>query len=266
MATALTATIQPQYGRVLLQLTFTTVTQATVSRVHADGTVWPLRAANPVAVTATSGIGAIIFDHELPLDSPVTYRAASTQSPGTTVTTSAVTLAADTGYVTSTIWLTHPLKPSLSMLVPCTDMGERSRPGRIGVLPIIGRADPIAVTDTRQSGTGAMTLLTTTSADATKLRALVADGSVLLARTPGSWANPWQYIAVGDLTEASAAGVGPEPHREWKLSYTVVSAPAGVGQGAVGATWDDVKAAYPTWAALIAGEPTWRDLQIKAGP
>jgi hypothetical protein len=263
MATVLTAAVQAQYGRVLLQLTFTTVTLATVSRVHADGSIWPVRNADPVDVRSTTGVGAIIFDHEAPLDQAVTYKATSTQT-STTFLSPAVTVASDPAWVRSMAWLTHPTKPSLSTLVAITDMGDRSRPARVGLLPILGRADPIAVTDVRQSGGGELQAITFTVAEAVKLRALLADGGTVLLRAPGAWANGWQYMALGDATESGPGGW--DPIREWRIGYSVVAPPAGDGQGAAGATWADVMTAYATWTAAIAGEPTWLDVQIKAGP
>jgi hypothetical protein len=263
VATVLTATAQPTYGRVALQLTFTTVTLATISRIHPDGTVWPLRDANPVGVLSTTGVGAVVFDHELPLDLAVTYKASSTQT-GTTFSSSAVTVASDPGDGRSRAWLTHPLKPALSALVTVADIGERARPARIGILPIIGRADPIAVTDLRLSGGGDLSLFTTTLGEAATVRALLADGGVVMLRAPAIWHNNWFYAALGDASETGPGGW--DPIREWRMAYTAVAAPAGIAQGAVGSTYADAAAAYATYTLAAAGEPTYADAAFKPGP
>lgn len=264
MTTALTATVQSQYGRVLLQLTWTTVTSATISRVNADGSIWPVRNAEPTGVASTTGVGAVAFDHEAPLDESVTYRATSTQS-GTVVTSSAVTVPSDTGSLGSNMWLTHPLKPSLSQLLTVEGIAPAVRKGRAGILPVINRADPIAMTDVRQSPTGTITVATATVPEATALRALLADGQTLQVRAPGTW-GVWMYVVIGDVDEVSAVGVGSNPERVWQLPYTAVGRPASTSQGAVGTTYADAKSSYATYALLKAGETTYNDLKIKAGP
>lgn len=264
MATALTATVQAVYARATLQLTFTTVTQATITRIHPDGTTWPVRGANPVDVHSTTGIGATVVDNELPLDTPVTYRATSTQT-SVTVTSAAVTVASDPSDGRSMAWLTHPTKPSLSAPLRVEAVPERSRQGRVGILPILGRADPIAVTDLRQSGTGSLQAMTFTAAEATKLLALLADGGVVLYRAPAGWRNNWMYLALGDVTEMPLVG-GADPTTEWSIGYTVVAAPSTTSaQGSAGQTWSDVPTTYATWTAEIAAKATWNDLQLKIG-
>lgn len=273
MTTTLTATstgADATNARVLLQLTWTTVTAALVQRIHADGSTYPVRGGpagdGNVPVLSTTGVGWTGYDHEAPLDQAVTYQATSTQAPGTTITSSAVTVASDTSYLSSTIWVTHPLQPALSRLLLVADIPDRTRPARVGVLRVIGRADPVAVTDTRLAGSGEISAITTTSAETLALRALLADGGVLLIRPPGTWDTPWMYVAVGDVAEVGIAGVGTDQWRQWRMPYTAVARPAGLGAGPVGATWNDATVAYATWTALIAGEATWNALVVKPGP
>lgn len=263
MTTTLTATVQATYARVLLQLTFTAATSATISRVHADGSVWPLRDANPVAVTSTTGVGAVVFDHEAPLDQTIFYTATS---GATSFNSNTITVASDPGWVGSNIWLTHPVRPALSMLLAVTGFGAQGYDGRNGILQILGSNLPVSISDARVTSDGTMTATTTTIADTRALRALLADGATLLMRPPGSWSEPWQYITVGKATETPAAGVGPNQDRDWSIPYNVVAAPAGQSQGAVGSTWADDLTAYATWTALLAGESTWSANVTKAGP
>ncbi len=267
MATSLAATVQAATGGVLLQLTFTTVTSATITRIHPDGTLWPVRGANPTPVNSTSGIGATVFDFEAPMDVAVTYRASSTQT-GTTFSCSAVTVPSDPSDLRSRAWLTHPLKPSLSTLLRVEAVPERTRQARAGVLSILGRPDPVALTDVRLSGSGSLQAITFTAAAANALTALLADGGVVCYRAPGAWRNPWMYLLLGDVTELPLVG-GADPTTEWSIPYTVAAAPSTVGgsaQGALGHTWADVYAVYATWTAEIAGEATWTALQTQIGP
>lgn len=263
MATALTAVVQSALGRVQLQLTFTTITTATVSRVHADGTVWPVRGAEPAQVLSTTGVGWVGYDHEAPLDQPFTYRATS---GGTSFSSATVTVPSSPADLGSRAWLTHPLRPALSMSVLVTGVATRTRKARQSILPIVGSADPVARTDVRLSPAGEIAVLTSTLAEANALDALLADGSVLCFRAPAFWGAMWFYGAFGDIPDDPAAGHAADPSREWKLPYTAVASPAGPGTGALGATWTDAMSAYATWTATAAGEPTWNDLVLKPGP
>ncbi len=264
MATGLAATVDAQYARVLLQLTWTNVAAASVVRVHADGTTWPVRWASPAPITSTSGVGWVGYDHEPPLDQPVTYRATSL-TDATIVNSTVVTVASSTAGLGSTIWLTHPLKPALSRLLLVEGIAAHGRESRSSTLRIEGRADPVALTSTRLSPTGEITAITTTFAETAGLVALLADGAVLLARCPASWGAMWFYLLIG-ATADEGMGHATEQWRSWKLPYTVVARPAGDGTGGVGATWADVIAAYATWTATIAGETNWTNLMIKPGP
>lgn len=265
MATALTAAVQAAYGRVQLQLTYTTGTSATIYRVHADGTTWPVRGAAPATVLSTSTVGWVGYDHEAPLDQPITYRA--TDPTGATIATSAsVTVASPTADIGSRAWLTHPIKPTLSQQILVTAVTARTRKSRGTVLQIVGSPNPVAVTDTRIAPTGELTVFTTTLAEAAALEALLADGQVLCLRAPAFWGSMWLYVLIGDTTDEAAAGHAADPAREWHLPYVAVAAPSGAPGGATGATWTDVLAAYATWTATIAGEPTWNDLMLKPGP
>lgn len=261
MTATLTATGQTQYARVLLQLTYTTVTSASIFRVHPDGTVWPVRDADPVAVTSTTGVGAIVFDHEAPLDTAVTYKATSTQD-ATVPTSGSVTLPSG-----GKAWLTHPLKPSLGGAFVVRGHADIAFEGRGAVLPIIGSRYPVAITDTELAGSGTLTLQTATASQASTLRALTADGSVLLLRMPTTWdVEPWLYIRRGAIAEQRYINIAARPERRWAIPYQQVAVPAGHPQGAVGVTWADLVAAYASWTATIAGESTWNDVMIRPGP
>lgn len=265
MTTTLTAVVQAAQGRVLLTLTWTTVTQATITRIHPDGTRWPVRAANPALVASTTGVGWTGYDAEAPLDVAVTYTASSTQDPATFSATP-VTVPSDTGMVGSMAWLTHPLQPSLSVLFAVSDIAAQTRVARRAVLPIMGSSLPVAVSDVRLAPTGELTGATLTAADAAALAALIADGATLLVRCPATWGSMWFYAAIGDVTDENPTRVGPQPDREWKLPYTVVAAPVGVAGGSLGDTYNDVLTAYATYNALLAGEATYNALLTQPGP
>jgi hypothetical protein len=261
MAGTLTATVQAAYGRVLLQLNWPGIASVNISRINADMSTWPLRDATPIA---TPGGVATVYDNEAPLDQVVTYLATdvATNAPRTS---SPVTVPSDPSWVNSMIWLTHPTQPALSMLLAVTDIAAQTRSGRNGILQILGSPLPVAVSDVRVTTTASLSALTTTTADTAALKALLADGSPLLMRPPGTWSTPAQYVVFGDVTDVTP-GPGPIADRAWSMPYTVVAAPVGQSAAVVGAAWSDVPTVYATWADVIAGEPTWTDLVTHVGP
>jgi hypothetical protein len=267
VATALTALTQPAYARVQLQLTFTTVTYASVWRVHTDGAVYGVRGANPVTVASTTGVGWVGYDHEAPLDQSIYYFATSSvQAPGVQATSGNVTVPSDTGSLGSLAWLTHPFKPALSRLVTIAAVGPRTRKGRSSVLPIIGTSTPVALTDKRLEPSGELVVSTATLAEAAAMRALLADGSVICVRCPGTWGSMWFYAAVGDATEEPAAGHARDPAVDWHLPYTVVAEANGTSAGPVGVTYADLAATYATYTALLAGELNYSAVLLNPGP
>lgn len=253
MATTLVATVQPQYGRVRLELTFTTVTSASIIRIHADGTGWPVRGVASALVASTTGVGAVLWDHEAPLDQPVSYQAFSDQVP-TVITSNTVTVPSDRSWLGSTAWLTHPMQPALSQLVAVTSAGARSRKGRASILPIAGSTDPVAITDRRLPPTGEIVVHTSTLAEAAAMEALLADGAVLCIRCPAAWGSWWFYAALGDTTDESAVGHAADPSVDWRLPYTSVARPTGYPDGPTGITYADLLDQYGTYAELKIGD------------
>lgn len=258
MAITLTATPEPSNAppRVLIQLTYTGQTSATIVRNDPDGTQTPVRLAEPATLDGTgSWVG---YDYESWFGASTTWTA--TTGAGS-VTSSAATLSVPD------VWLRHPGVPSLSQRVDFQGEGTPVRAAVRAVLQPLGRATPVVVSDgRRKSKAGQITLRTKSDAETDALLALLDDLSQLLLDVPpdklyGSTLRH-QYLSLGDLTESRLRpDYYPHPWRIWTSEYNVVGRPAGgiVAQRTYGtvlgaqATYQDVLTRFTTYTALLTG-------------
>ncbi len=247
------AAADPHRARVQLVLAWPTVTSATIRRIHEDGTVHPVRGADTVPVLSTTGVGWVGYDHEAPLDQTVTYQAASADTSD--VLESPAVEVRSGGWM----WLTDPTDPAVGGRYVVRDLRAPTTVARRGLLPILGSALPIAVTDVRLAGEASVVIRTAALDDIAPVRALVATGNVLLIRLPGTWGGDWWYASVGDVTEDRFVPIAQRPERRWQMPYTIVARPEGDSAGPVGATYADTTATYPTYADRTSGSATYAD-------
>lgn len=258
MATTLTATPDPTNSppRVLLQLTYTGQTSATIVRTDPDGTQTPVRLAEPATLDGSgSWVG---YDYESWFGGSTTYTATTA---GGSITSSTIALdVAD-------IWLRHPGVPSLSQKVDFQGEGEPTRPVMQAVLEPLGRITPIVVSDgQRKSKRSEITLRTKSDAEHTALLALLDDVTPLLLDIPASYSYGadlrHQYLAIGDVTQKRLMpDYYPHPWRIWTAPYIVVGRPAGGIQAqrtyatvlAAHATYQAVLTRYATYTAVLTG-------------
>lgn len=255
MAATLVATLDPAQARVSVALTWTDPTPdpttALVERVNADGSVLPVRGADPATLVAGAWVGD---DYEAPLDELFYYQATSTDVPGTVLTSSTHTLSSG-----GETWLKHPGRPFLNAKVKPTRAPDLTRGIEQGVFDVLGRSRPIATSMIRRSERGELALHTSTDDERGELLALLQDGVPLLLSTPSGYGIGSVYIAVGELTEQRLTTYGKEPARNWSLPFTVVDRPSG-GALAAGNSWSDVLGTYPSWSQLLASEGSWTEV------
>lgn len=215
MTDGLAVTADPTNARLQLDLTWSG-TAPTISRYDPDN-VWRfVRNCHPGTLTAGHWVGS---DYEAPLDAEVFYyvRDAGSTTP---ITSGRYTLPGQ-----GATWLRHLTIPALSQRIRPTQPPDLTRKAVGGTFPILGRADPVAVTMTRQSANGQLVLSTDTTAGRLTLARLLADGSVLQLACPGGYGIGSLYIQPGDLIEQRVSPYAPETTREWTLDFTVVAQP-----------------------------------------
>jgi hypothetical protein len=239
--------------RILIELTWTGQTSATIVRTDPDGSQTPVRLGEPATLDgAGSWVG---YDYESWFGQWSQYTAVTVAG---SITASTVSLDVDD------VWLRHPGIPSLSMQVDFQGDGAPQRTVVQAVLEPLGRTYPVVVSDgRRKSKRGEITLRTKSDAEHTALLALVDDAVPLLLDVPpgkGYGADlTHQYLAIGDLTQSRLRpDYYPHPWRIWTAPYIVVGRPAGDLQAE--RTWATVLAERASWAEVQAGYATWTEL------
>lgn len=255
---SITATADNTLARQRLVVTRTvmspTWTGVEVQRSLDGGTTWVfVRGATNVLPPGDVWIG---YDYESANGVAAIYRARALTpmftgpwltSSGSTVTTTAT-------------WLKDLRNTARNRTVRAKTLPSPSRGRAQGEHVVVGRADPVIVSDVRQTTRGTVTFVTMTETAADDLLALT-DATVLLLQTPTSHRFGSRYIVIrGELQEIRVTRIAQEQIRYWQATYVEVVAPADVGLVVAGLTWQDVVTSYATWTALIAAVPTWGDL------
>lgn len=222
----------------------------TCVRLNPDGTVEPVRQADPSVEIDASEVALI--DYEAPYGSPVQYRtlAIADAEPDLEQTTLSTTLNADRP------WLIHPGTPALSQPLSVSSLADRQREVNQSVQSPIGRLRPIVLTDgTLRAPVGSMELSTETFTERDALLALLQDLTPLLLNIPAglAWGVTSEWVAFSGVSERALRG-GSEV-RIWQLPYRVVERP--VGTVNIARTWVDVQGEAATWAELKNLYATW---------
>lgn len=243
--------------RVRLNVTDTgtpAVTSTTVTRLNPDGRTVPVRTldGNPLVLTSSTGL---LYDYEMPYGAAVSY--STTATPGSS--SAQVTVDVDD------TWLVHPGVPALSMPVEfmAGSFDEEPQEVEAGVFYPMGRELPVVQTSgTRQGIKSSFIIGTESLQELADLRALVKDAGVLLLNVPatsGLGVDPC-YVFISGFTPRRRSDIGTYPARNVTCTYFVVSMPIGGTQAQRTyadlldfASYNALKAAYPTYTALLAG-------------
>jgi hypothetical protein len=226
---------------------------------NSDGTASAAIADNGdgTAPEAVTGGGGLLYDYEAPFGALVSYT--TLESPDT--------VSAEVVVPADQVWLIHPGVPALSMPVslrPGT-LQDAAFAARQGVFYVMGRANPVVVTDGARKGAASQLVVTTQSLDElSSLLALLSDAGALFFNPPADMNVGFgpAYIAVGDVKLSRWTDVQIDANRDVTLPFTVVDRPAGGTQSE--RTWADVIAECATWGDVMAKFPTWLD--VLAGP
>lgn len=250
-----TAAAEPARARVRVDVYWPDLVGVLVERIHADGTVYPVRGGEPATVLTAWAR----WDYECPLDQPVTYRITAPGRPGALATSAPVTLDS-----LGRDWLKHPAQPGLNRQVSVRLYADRSRQSRSAkIRPPLARY-PITVHGVRQAPAGDIVLQTDgTTADMDTLQALLDDNADLLLQRPAVRGGESWWIAV-DTT--GAARMDPN-HGELliervTLPYEVADRQAGDADGDVDDRYDAVTGSYPTYGHVKASRLSYLDLSM----
>ena len=198
-----------------------------VERSTDAGASWlPVRAATNVAV---SGSTFTVVDYEAPNSVDVLYRARASYVSGSVVVGPWTESTPAVQWTANVDWLKHPTHPSLNRPVTVAANPARTRRRRQGVHSVIGRADPVVVSDVLNLPTGTITFLTATDTEAEALLALLDYDELFFQPRPGARLGE-KYIAIGNVEEVPEVGLYNEPGTRWPIAWAEVLIPIDVGQ------------------------------------
>jgi hypothetical protein len=243
---SLGATLDPVLSRVRLAATALDPAPTALFERSTNGVRWTtVRGGSAVAVSGTDT--AALDDYEFVPAVVNHYRVTA----GSDVYTTTIT-PAQTG-----VWLKSITRPFLNRPVRVVGHSDITRRARNGIFDVIGRSDPVAVTDVRSSRAWEMTVWVDSVADADALELVFASGDPLYVQTDGAADIPGGYVVVGDTTRRR---YGRESDRRFfDLPMRNVAAP---GPDVVGSTitWETLMAEFGTWAAVLAEFGSWAEV------
>ena len=225
MTLAITVTPNQAYAYNEISLSgLTGWTTFTVQRTGPTGTVATIRSANNAVVTANTWVG---FDLEAPLGASCLYTVTVYQAPPSTTTASAIS-----GYVVIPTqngvgWVKDLTQSALNAQVTIQSLSDVKRPSRQQVYPVVGRPNPVVVSDVLTGRTGTLSLMTTGSTDYQAVLGLLQPGTVLFFQaTPADYFSDMYFVA-GDVTEQRPAQTSTDMTRIWQIDFTEVDSPSG---------------------------------------
>ena len=188
------ASLNPTGKWVNLQVTCPGMTKATIYRVTADGTQAVRGAFNK---SVTGALAAA--DYEAPQNTPLTYFARISDGISTQES-QPLTIEGEVDRGGDVIFgLTNPLASVPVTVEKVSDLMSESAQE---VIKIVGRRDPIVVTDVRQFQTGSLSVFTLSAADREALLSVLESGAII-AFSPQypnfGFSDVW-YLAVSRVT------------------------------------------------------------------
>lgn len=285
----LTATAEPTFGRVRLELDFSDTPAATYVHVHRGFAAGPVHGASDevrmhgVTADLTDAFGtwtmkrvsngrAVFYDTELPLDTATYYRADSSQALTTaSATAGPVTIASD-----GNVWLKDPIRPAHDLLVTLASHVSDPRCDPTSGIYFVGFEQstyasatgrfaveddpyPIIAARGRRAKESSFVLITRLLSDRDNLLRLLMTGDPLLLQTPPSWGYGDMYLDVGEASESRLARDHRKSWRQWSLPFAHTRQPSGLQFGVDGARWMDGCDVYATWGDITAAGKTWLD-------
>ena len=257
-AVGLSAAVEASRRWVTLTVEAEGMTSVSVFRVTPDGTQ-AVRGAIDKEVSSTY---AVVADYEAPQNTALSYFARATDG----VVTRDSPVVSPAGSVDRggdvLFSLTNPLAWLRVQVVSFPEVVTRARRSLVDV---VGRADPVAVSDVRALGAGAMTVATLTDSERQALNAMLAPGGIVAfspERPTYGFGDVW-YLSVGDATERRVVQAADEPSRLWTLPVQRVAPPPADFIGPAFRTWGEPVAESVTWGQWFTEGKTWLTAMVR---
>jgi hypothetical protein len=200
----------------------------------ADGERNPVRGAR----RAVMNDAAYVIDYDVPLGRPVSYEVEVISGPsvGSRVTSSSVTVDADSGYIMDPLFPQSAVQIARRLVdgqpaFAASAMAKLDYAADVQVFKILGSDRPMALFGQRMAAAGVdFSLITDAAEQNTRLRSLLSSAGLLLVRVPLSWTDvlPGSWFAAVSTASESPIGAPDEAGdvvTAWDLSGDTVAAP-----------------------------------------
>ena len=200
-----------------------------------------------------------VDDYEYPAGRDVEYEIAGLTDTET-VRQSAIVRRFAGGDSLDHVWLKFVANPQQNRRVDLVGWGEQVRPSRSVTFDVVGRQDPVVVTDVHGSRRVTVKVVTHSVDDTKSLDDALSQGYPVYFQVPYSLQLPTLYAVVGDysirpLKQSSVRSM-------FELPLTEVSAPpASIVPGGT-RTYAALLTEFQSYAALFDGYDTYRQLVI----
>lgn len=200
-----------------------------IQRTNADGSISTVRSANGVAIGNAEVWTGV--DYEAPLGANVTYSAIGVthNSDGSTSTSpTSVSATVMISVPSGTCWIKSLSQPSISAQFSINTIGDVTRPARLQEYVVIGRSNPVVISDVRGGRKGDITVMTTTDADRSALGLLMADGHSLFIQFTAADGFTDMYFVPTDTTSHRPASTSTDPTRLTTFGFIEIDSPSGL--------------------------------------
>jgi len=230
--------------------------RAIVESRRENRSAWRQVRGGKVALSAGAFVRTV-DDYEFAAGVDNTYRIRVLSTPENVeeVTISSVTVALPA--TNPGVWLKFIVQPALNQQVQLIDWSEIGRPSRVSLYDVVGRTDPVAVTDVHSSRRITVTLRTSTNDEAERLDDALSQGRPLFLHVPDTLALPSMYAVAGDY--AAKRPSRPTAVRFWEIQLIEVSPPP-ASAVAPATVWQNITDSYATWQDVIDAFDTWQDV------
>lgn len=256
MVAAISTTVDTTYARIGVTVTgFPSDDPVTVYRQYADGTGSPVavRGASPMNIISGTG-----FQWDYEAASGVAYKYYA-NTGAADVFSASVTMNLSSAHIVGVG------QPSLNVDVLPEAVPDTTRRARSTVSDVIGRRNPVALTDIRAGLTGELSLITVTDTESDDLDLVLSESTLVFLQLPDTRFGA-RYVLVGDVTEAPFTGLrGVDEGAMWTLEFTEVDRPGGDISGDPAVSYQLLKDSVQSFSALLIATDNYLDLRSGIG-
>lgn len=156
------------------------------------------------------------------------------------------------------VWLKSIKYPFLNRKVTVVDFSGISMPARGGLINVLGRNLPVAISEVRGSRQWSLLFRSTDAAEREALETFFSFGDTVLVQAPYGADFPTGNFFVGDVSTARVTR-HDSAARTWSIALTECAAPDDSIVG-YSVTWAGIVAAFDTWDDVATSFPTWLDV------